>query len=233
MNKTEFDQFVEEYTALHKSNIRLSGESPDYFAEYKVLDTVGLIRANDLPSNLAILDFGAGVGNSVPFFKKHLPDAKLTCLDISEKSLDMAKKCYTGFAEYKLFDGHTIPLPDGTFDLVFTACVFHHIPHEEHVHLFEEIFRVTKPGGVFVVFEHNPLNPLTVHAVNTCPFDKNAELIKASILNSKISAAGFESSEITYRLFFPAVLAFLRGIERFLKKLPIGAQYYVSGIKKN
>ena len=34
MKKAEFDKFADEYYELHSANIRLSGESPDFFAEY-------------------------------------------------------------------------------------------------------------------------------------------------------------------------------------------------------
>lgn len=233
MKKAEFDKFAEEYTSLHKNNVKLFGESPDYFAEYKIVDTVNLIKRYDLNENLNILDFGSGVGNSIPFFKRLLPDAHLTCLDVSQKSLDIAKSLYSDAAEFKLFDGKSIPVADDSYDLVFTACVFHHIPNDEHVKLFKEIFRVLKPGGIIVIFEHNPLNPLTVHAVNTCPFDENAVLIKASTLQKRISLAGFVDSKISYRLFFPGIFRFLRRYERYLAKLPAGAQYYISAVKSN
>lgn len=233
MDKAEFDKFADEYTEIHKNNIKLSGESPDYFSEYKVIDTANLVREYQLPRNLNILDFGSGVGNSVPFFRKHLPDAYLTCLDVSQKSLDIAKNLYGDIAEYKLFDGNAIPLQDDSYDLAFAACVFHHIPHDEHVFLFKEILRILKPGGMLVVFEHNPLNPLTVHAVNTCPFDENAVLIRAKVMESRIKAGGFENSKIAYRLFFPAALKKIRCFEKYLIKVPIGAQYYVSALKKS
>jgi ubiquinone/menaquinone biosynthesis C-methylase UbiE len=232
MKQSEFDKFADEYRSLHKSNIKLSGESPDYFAEYKIVDIANLIKKANLPDNLRILDFGCGVGNSVPFIKKHLPDAHLTCLDVSRKSLDIAKSLYADLAEFKVFDGNIIPSQENSFDLVFAACVFHHIPHDEHDDLFKEIFRVIKPGGIVVIFEHNPLNPLTVHAVNTCPFDENAVLIRAGVLKDLITRSGFTGSMITYRVFFPGVVRFLRGLERFLTRFPIGAQYYVSAVKR-
>ena len=233
MDKAEFDKFADEYTEIHKNNIKLSGESPDYFAEYKVIDTANLVREHQFPKDLNILDFGSGVGNSVPFFRKHLPDAGITCLDVSQKSLDIAKSLYGDIAKYKLFDGSEIPLQDNSYDLVFAACVFHHIPHDEHVFLFKEILRILKPGGMIVIFEHNPLNPLTVHAVNTCPFDENAVLIRAGVLKNRIKKGGFENSKIAYRLFFPAALKIFRHLEKYFTKLPVGAQYYVSAIKRN
>lgn len=232
MKQSEFDKFADEYTSLHKSNIKLSGESPDYFAEYKIVDIANLIEQSGLPDDLRVLDFGCGVGSSVPFIKKHLPDAHLTCLDVSQKSLDIAKSLYGDAAEFKVFDGNIIPSQENSFDLVFAACVFHHIPHDQHDELFKEMFRVIKPGGVVVIFEHNPLNPLTIHAVNTCPFDENAVLIRAGILKDRISRSGFTGSNVTYRIFFPAIVRFLRCFERFLTRFPAGAQYYVSAIKR-
>jgi hypothetical protein len=44
MNKAEFDQFAEEYRTLHASNIKITGETPDFFADYKVADTAGYAK---------------------------------------------------------------------------------------------------------------------------------------------------------------------------------------------
>ena len=38
MDVADFDQFADEYHNLHQENIRISGEKPDYFAEYKIYD---------------------------------------------------------------------------------------------------------------------------------------------------------------------------------------------------
>ena len=50
MDEAEFDKFADEYRALHAANIRLSGEDPEYFAEYKIIDIAAeLARANVAP----------------------------------------------------------------------------------------------------------------------------------------------------------------------------------------
>ncbi len=38
MEQSEFDKFADEYRSLHAANIAVSGEGPDYFAEYKIKD---------------------------------------------------------------------------------------------------------------------------------------------------------------------------------------------------
>lgn len=132
---------------------------------------------------------------------------------------------------FQVFDGQKIPYPDGSFDLVFAACVFHHIPAEMHVPLLREIERVLAPGGSFFIFEHNPYNPVTVRVVKECPFDENAVLISAGSMRRRLSAAGFTPHRIAYRIFFPHFLRWLRGLERYLSRLPLGAQYYAHAIK--
>ena len=226
MDKAEFDRFADEYHALHARNIAASGETPDFFAEYKIRDIAAEIERRRFSCE-SVLDFGAGVGNSIPWVRKHLPSAQLTCIDVSERSLDLAKKRFGQGECFVHFDGHTLPFDMPRFDLAYAMCVFHHIPHEEHVRLLGEIRRVLRPGGLMVVFEHNPYNPLTVKAVNSCEFDVNARLIPASKMHRASRAAGFDQISVRYRIFFPHALKALRPMERYLTPIPLGAQYSV------
>ncbi|MDR3495714.1 MAG: class I SAM-dependent methyltransferase [Ancalomicrobiaceae bacterium] len=230
MDAAEFDKFAEEYRQLHTQNIKASGETPDYFADYKVRDVAVDLARHSLPERPRLLDFGCGVGSSMPYFRKYLPEAQVTGLDVSRKSLELAEQQHAGAAEFLWFDGGKLPFEDRSFDVVFTACVFHHIPADEHERLFAEIRRVLKPAAPFFIFEHNPRNPLTVHAVNTCPFDENAVLIDAATIRRRLEAAGFAETRAVYRIFFPRMLKALRAIEPYLRRVPFGAQYYVEAI---
>lgn len=231
MEETEFDRFAEEYRQIHRSNIKVSGEDPEFFAEYKVRDVAGLLQSTGTGENVRILDFGCGVGNSVPHFVRHLQNCELVCLDVSKKSLRLAEERFPDVARYVSFDGTHIPFPDGHFDVVFSACVFHHIPHSEHPALLRELHRVLRSGGTAIIFEHNPFNPLTVRAVNTCAFDENAVLLSAGNLANEMSAAGFDKPQCRYRIFFPGPLRAFRIFEPYLAWLPLGAQYYVAAHK--
>jgi SAM-dependent methyltransferase len=230
MDEVEFDKFADEYRDLHAANIRLSGEDPEYFAEYKIADIAAELARERVLARTA-LDFGAGVGYSVPFFARHLPAARVTCLDVSRKSLELGAARHGAAAEFRHFDGRRIPHADGTFDVALASCVFHHIPHDEHVALLAEIRRVLVPGGRLFVFEHNPLNPLTRHAVNTCVFDEHARLVLAPTMRRRIGDAGFAAAAVRYRIFFPHALRGLRPLEARLTWLPLGAQYYVAARK--
>ena len=233
MYEAEFDRFADEYRATHAQNIRASGEGPEYFAEYKITDVTQVWRQLNISTSdpPAILDFGGGTGNSVPFFRNYFPEARLTCLDVSRKSLAIAQDRFPNQADYIAFDGQTIPFPDQSLDIAFAACVFHHIPAADHGRLLRELWRVLKTGGCLFIFEHNPWNPLTVQAVNTCPFDENAVLISGPTLRDRLRQAGFSRTHIRYRIFFPKALAPLRSLEPYLTWLPLGAQYYALGRK--
>lgn len=227
MNEAEFDKFADEYYAMHAASITASGEGPAFFAEYKVRDLAHECRRFQLDSKgLRVLDFGAGSGNSVPYVAQHLPGASLTCLDVSARSLALAEARFPGSARYVRFEGNGLPFDEGSFDVVFAACVFHHIEPGDHLRLLLEWRRVLRPGGLAMIYEHNPLNPLTRRVVNSCPFDVNAQLIRAGNMRRRLAEAGLSGTQIRFRVFFPHVLRALRPFESLLGRLPVGAQYY-------
>jgi SAM-dependent methyltransferase len=224
MDKAEFDLFADEYYGQHRQNIAVTGEAPEYFAEYKIKTLKKIVDYNEIAVS-RIFDFGSGIGNSIPYFKEHFPAAVLTSADVSERSLELSRLRFPDFDSLLLIDGNCIPAQEGSFDVTFSACVFHHIPQDEHVMWLRELRRITRQGGLITIFEHNPLNPLTVHAVNTCPFDVNAKLISARQLLRRLEEAGWNTPSVQYNVFFPRVLASLRPLEQYLQWLPLGAQY--------
>ena len=83
-----------------------------------------------------------------------------------------------------------------------------------------------------IIFERNPLDPRTVRAVNSCPFDENAILIPAKIMRDRMIAAGHAAGRIRYRIFFPRALGVLRPLELLMTWLPLGAQYYACAVRE-
>lgn len=224
--RAEFDNMAEDYYAQHKANIALSGEGPEYFAEYKIADLAGLVEKRSLACR-DILDFGSGTGNSIPYFRSYFPNSRLICGDVSEGCHEVARGRFPGDEVFTTI-GEDIPLASASQDIVFSACVFHHIDHAQHDFWLKELLRITRPGGLLAICEHNPLNPLTLRAVNTCPLDVNARLIRAAVMQRRVTAAGWKGAHIDHRLFFPALLKALRPLEPCLAWLPLGAQYRVA-----
>lgn len=229
--EAEFDLLADGYYEQHKENISVSGEVPEYFSEYKIKDLASSISKREAGEKLSILDFGSGIGNSIPYFRKYFKDVHLTCADVSQKSLEISKEKYPGNEDYLKIDSN-FSQKILKKNIIFSACVFHHIPHEEHLFWLSELYRVASYDGMLVIYEHNPLNPLTVKAVNSCPLDVNARLLSAKKLKKFMEESGWKNIKIRYKIFFPAFLSFLRPIEPYLGWICFGAQYRISGIKK-
>lgn len=230
MDKAEFDRFADEYEAMHARSVAVSGEPPEFFARYKVADIAEFLD-RERAEVRKILDFGSGIGNSLPYLAELFPQAKVTCTDVSRRCMEISRSRFPHIpASYCEIEGLCLPFEDASFDMTFSACVFHHIPLAQHILWLAELKRVTRPRGRLFVFEHNPFNPLTVAAVHGCPFDENAELIGAPVMARRIEQAGWNEAETVYRLFFPRMLAFARPMERWMRKLPLGAQYFVTAM---
>ena len=227
MEAAEFDQFADEYDRQHRANIAVTGEGPEYFSEYKIREMRTIVGGEVK----TILDFGSGTGNSIPFFQKYFPHSRVTGIDPSQRSLDIAAARFPGATLGLVMSGERIPAADSAYDAAFSACVFHHIDHAEHVKWLSELRRVVRPGGTLTIFEHNPLNPLTVRAVNTCPFDINARLISARGFAQSYRAAGWGGLKTRYHVFFPRALAAMRALEPGLAWLPLGGQYSITATK--
>ena len=230
MAKAEFDSYADTYYEEHKKNIEITGEAPEYFAEYKIADLAHHLSKTHTSCG-RITDFGSGIGNSIPYFRRYFPGAALSCADVSAQSIQLAKDRFPGEETFLLIDGENISIDDASQDVVFSACVFHHISHEYHDQWLKELLRITRPGGVLAIYEHNPFNPLTVRAFNTCPLDKNAHMIRAWTMRRACLMAGWTRARIDFRLFFPRALAYLRPLERRLGWLGLGAQYRLLALR--
>ncbi len=225
MLEAEFDKFADEYHAAHARNLAITGEKPEHFARFKICELRRALEKMGAPEPGKILDFGSGIGASLPHLAEIFPSAAITAFDVSQRSLDIARARFPGGATF-VQGADLTALGAQTFDVIFTACVFHHVSHDLHLDLFRQLRGLLSENGVLMVFEHNPLNPVTRHIVATCPFDENAELVRAGRLVATERQAGFSRVEKLYTGFFPHALDFMRPIEPLLSALPIGAQYY-------
>jgi SAM-dependent methyltransferase len=227
MLEAEFDTYADKYRDQHQASVAFGGFDLDYFAAYKA-EVAASVCAKAKLSPAAIMDFGSGVGNATRPLRSAFPDSAIKCVDVSEDSLQRCAQLQVPNTSIHCYDGKHLPFADNSIDMVFTACVFHHIDENQHVMLLKEIRRCLAPDGIMVLFEHNPFNPLTRLAVARCPFDENAVLITAREMKRRFRMAGFSNVAASYRIFFPGQLSGLRKFEPLLGALPIGGQYYVS-----
>ena len=146
MDQVEFDRFADEYHDQHRANVAVTGEGPEYFAEYKIRKLRQAVDRSRI-SVSRICDFGSGIGNSFLFFRTHFPKASLTSCDVSERSLSLSRERYPDAANYLLIENDRIPSRGMSSTWHSSACVFHHIAHEEHAMWLRELYRITRAGG--------------------------------------------------------------------------------------
>ncbi len=229
-NAPEFDQYARHYNDMHRASIRASGEEPSYFSRYKaryMAANLGRIKSGQ---PLDLLDFGCGVGNSIPHLRDAFPHARLHGVDPSGESIQVAASAHGDTASFQVGADDKLPYGNGSFDLIQVACVFHHIRPGERDLWMRELKRVLRPSGDLFVFEHNMLNPLTVRAVRECPFDEDAILLPKRELLGLTRSVGFNAVSARYIVFFPRALGFMRPIEPLMGSIPLGAQYTVHAV---
>ena len=223
----DFDQHANSYTDRAQDLTKAIIKDSAYFAKQKIHLLSRL--CNKQPST--ILDFGCGVGRNIEFILKYFPSAKLSGTDISEKSIDAARESYPT-ASFSLFDDSFISDHSKTnFDIIFISCVLHHIEPPERQKTINILYQKLAPNGQIFIFEHNTLNPLTMHYVNNCEWDDDAIMLKSKESKSLLSTAGLFGIKTGYFLFFPDFLKIFSSLEKHLSWLPLGGQYYTHGTK--
>ncbi|MBN8481198.1 MAG: class I SAM-dependent methyltransferase [Xanthomonadales bacterium] len=229
-NRWGREAYPERYRDDVNRSIEFAGVDMDMFARGKVDDIADKLKSHSsVPTQVArVLDIGCGIGTMHPMLRARV--GELCGSDVSGEAIEEARHANPGI-EYRTQSGTTLPFEDDTFDACTTVCVMHHVPQDEWGRFVAEAFRVTRPGGLFTVYEHNPINPLTRVAVWRCPFDHDAVLLRPRRTKELLRAAGFEIVESRYLFFAPFDAAWARRIDDFLHWLPLGAQYVVCARK--
>jgi len=136
-------------------NLRL-----DYFEKVVNLEfnrNVVLVMTNYLKENAininnytSALDFGCGSGVSTTLLKQNIGISSLIGVDISEKAVQLAKNLKLE-VELLTIDKH-FPFKNDSFDFIFAIFVMH---FNISFFSFNEIYRVLKPGGLFLYNYYN------------------------------------------------------------------------------
>lgn len=218
--KVDFDNYTENYNSLLRESTGFFSESEVYFAKYKV----DILRRGAPATAKRLLEYGCGIGRNIPFLRAAFPGATIAGSDISAASLEIARKENSGV---EFFVESTDTNTAEPYDVIFVAGVFHHIQVNERAAVMNTLFRRLSPGGMIVIFEHNPFNPVTRKIVNNCPYDQDAVLLRPSELKTFLVGAGLSVRGSAYCLFVPPSLSMLLPLEPKLGWLPLGGQYWV------
>jgi 2-polyprenyl-3-methyl-5-hydroxy-6-metoxy-1,4-benzoquinol methylase len=148
---------VKEYWDRRPCNIRHSTQpvgSREYFNEvearkYLVEPHIPGFAEFEKWRGKKVLEIGCGIGTDTINFARH--GARVTSVDLSEKSLELARQrtaVYGVQDQVQFYRGNAEELsglvPVEAYDLIYSFGVIHHTPHPERV--LEQVRRYARPG---------------------------------------------------------------------------------------
>lgn len=150
--ENHFDEIAEEYQGNIPEHIRL-----------RLLNRKIELNLDHLPADQYSRGIDAGCGQGW-YLKEMLSRGyEVEGIDFSESQIQQARR-YLGTTDGKLVRQGSItelPFEDASRDFVYTINTIHHLPDlERQCQAFQEVRRVLRPGGRFLVHEMNVRNPL-------------------------------------------------------------------------
>jgi SAM-dependent methyltransferase len=223
----DFNEVKESYRDTVEQVVSFSGKGLDFFTNVKA-DYFREIVEREIHhvEKPRILDLGCGHGYIHPSLRQF--GYVIVGVESAVDVLAVARKNNPD-VEYIGYDGKELPFDDQCFDVVLAICVMHHIPPEKWLSFLGEIRRVLRSGGIAVIFEHNPLNPLTRYVVANNAIDDDAVLLSARTLRGLLNESSFTKVGTRNILFTPFANNIFRVIDKKLGWLPFGAQYFAVG----
>lgn len=105
--------------------------------------------------SIKVLDVACGTGRTLKMVRETCPDAALYGVDLSPAYLRKANQLLSSDRQTvpQLVQGQAEALPyrDQYFDGLTCVFLFHELPGPVRQQVINEAFRVTKPGGVFII----------------------------------------------------------------------------------
>jgi len=234
----EFDKFARDYSGGNEDPLkRLFGENLDQFICVKAKWLWNYLTKNssqiNLDSNYQLLDYGCGTGEMLKYLKLFGFPGYLHGADVSQAMLAEAERRWETASRPSFchIDEAKTDFADNSFSCIVATCVFHHIKPDKRDVVLREIKRILMPGGILVVFEHNPFNPMTRLIVKRAEIDKDATLLYPAEIQQRFNRLSLANCVLEYLMFFPPNIKMLNNLEKYLRWCPLGAQYAVVGRK--
>ncbi len=112
-------------------------------------DTMGRFFVRYFPKNGEVMDLGCGFGRLTAVYAPLA--SRIVLFDYAQHLLDQAKETWGGDSRFEFLQGDArvaSTVADGRLDMVMSIRTLHHLP--DYGRVFFQVFRVLKPGGVFV-----------------------------------------------------------------------------------
>jgi SAM-dependent methyltransferase len=141
-----------------------------------------------------LLEIGAGYGAATPYLRQRLE--RVTSLEYDHRSTVKLNSHHNGgLGRAVRGDAAQLPFPDQAFSSALAILVLHHLKSREaQDQMFAEVFRVLRPGGIFLAFE------ITDGWINRAiHFRSTFTPVKPGSAFARLSSAGFSRVAVDLR----------------------------------
>jgi ubiquinone/menaquinone biosynthesis C-methylase UbiE len=108
-----------------------------------------------LPEEADVLQVGCGGGFETVEIARRKPNWNILGTDLDERIVELARvRTDVSSVRFEVADATALPYPSGSFDVAFSALVWHHIPDWRAA--TAELARVLRPGGTLVLLDVVP-----------------------------------------------------------------------------
>lgn len=148
-----------------------------------------------------VLDVGCGTGTLAIAIRPRVGAGEVHGIDASPEMIDTAQKKAAktrSDIDFQVALIEAIPFPDGSFDVVTSSLMLHHLPDDLKRKGFAEIRRVLKPGGRFLAMDFASESRLGLdspigHVLSILGILRGASVVDK--LKPMLKQAGFEDVE--------------------------------------
>jgi arsenite methyltransferase len=166
------------------------------------------IAMASLKSGETVLDLGSGAGFDCFLAADRVgPTGKVIGVDMTpemiDRARDNAKKAGITNVEFRPGEIESLPVADSAIDIVISNCVINLSPEKDRV--FEEVFRVLKPGGRIMVSDivlEKELPETIKEDISAYVSCISGAILKDEYLNT-IEGAGFDDIKVIDEASFP------------------------------
>jgi SAM-dependent methyltransferase len=190
----EFDYYrvTPELVRLHAER-QVQFERNAYLLGLQLAQSFGILDRTML-RRARVLDIGAGECALTEALALGVGAAEVVAVDAVPKQLWAAAAHHRNASNLRfvIADAADLPYETGSFDVAVANLVLHHVEPVRAV--FSELFRVLRPGGIFVAMEPAPIAGLLGHEI----LSRNEAPVAAAVLTREAQAVGFVDVKTTY-----------------------------------
>jgi ubiquinone/menaquinone biosynthesis C-methylase UbiE len=166
----QYDQFAEDFSRIHDAGENSNRDNRKVF--YDQLDFI--------KPGVKLLDLACGDGLDLVYYRKL--GAEVYGLDASEKLIDIAKQRLPD-ADIRIGTFEKLPYEDNYFDVILSKYA---IQTSENLNpVFQEIYRVLKPGGILMYLVTHPFRQFLEKKEGKTDYFEQ-KIVQSRILNDAI-----------------------------------------------